>query len=150
MEESKETKFIPGFVTKFAVDKVQHTLTQEEYYNYHVMRGEWYEAYLPEVASDKWFTDLEADQKAIVLESFKEIADDLTKKRVIPEYTIRSNRSKYIYNMLYGDKPVSGQEAVNVVKQVFHEIILSELAKKQAEEEREKLLDAESTEAIGK
>lgn len=150
MEESKETKFIPGFVTKFAVDKVQHTLTQEEYYNYHVMRGAWYEAYLPEVASEEWFTDLEADQKAIVLESFKEIADDLTKKRVIPEYTIRSNRSKYIYNMLYGDKPVSGQEAVNVVKQVFHEIILSELAKKQAEEEREKLLDAESTEAIGK
>lgn len=148
MEESKETKFIPSFVTKFAVDKVQHTLSQEEYYNYHVMRGEWYETYLPEVASEEWFTDLEADEKAIVLEKFKDIADDLTKKRVIPEYSIRSNRSKYIYHMLYGDEPVSGQDAANVVKQVFHGIVLSELAKKQAEEEREKLLEAEASENI--
>lgn len=87
-------------------------------------------------------------RKAIVLEKFKDIADDLTKKRVIPEYSIRSNRSKYIYHMLYGDEPVSGQDAANVVKQVFHGIVLSELAKKQAEEEREKLLEAEASENI--
>lgn len=109
MEESKETKFIPGFVTKFNVNKKPHTLSQEEYYNYHVMRGEWYETYLPEVASEEWFTDLEADEQAIVLESFKDIADDLTKKRVIPEYDLRLKRSKYLYRMLYGDEPVSGQ-----------------------------------------
>lgn len=150
MEESKETKFIPGFVKKFTVDKVEHTLTQEEYYNYHVMRGEWYETYLPEIASEEWFTDLEADEKAIVLESFKKIADDLTKKRVIPEYDIHLNRSKYLYRMLYGDEPVSEQEAVNVVKQAFHGIVLTELAKKQAEEERAKLLEAEPAEDTGK
>lgn len=146
MEESKETKFIPGFVTKFNVNKKPHTLSQEEYYNYHVMRGEWYETYLPEVASEEWFTDLEADEQAIVLESFKDIADDLTKKRVIPEYDLRLKRSKYLYRMLYGDEPVSGQEAVNVVKQIFHGIALSELAKKQAAEERTKLLEAEPAE----
>ena len=146
MEESKETKFIPGFVTKFNVNKKPHTLSQEEYYNYHVMRGEWYETYLPEVASEEWFTDLEADEQAIVLESFKDIADDLTKKRVIPEYDLRLKRSKYLYRMLYGDEPVSGQEAVNVVKQIFHGIALSELAKKQAAEERTKLFEAEPAE----
>lgn len=69
------------------------------------MRGEWYETYLPEVASEEWFTDLEADEQAIVLESFKDIADDLTKKRVIPEYDLRLKRSKYLYRMLYGDEP---------------------------------------------
>lgn len=63
-----------------------------------------------------------------------------------PEYDLRLKRSKYLYRMLYGDEPVSGQEAVNVVKQIFHGIALSELAKKQAAEERTKLLEAEPAE----
>ncbi len=91
----ERTDFIPKYVTKIN----EHRLTHNEYYNFHVERGELYDAVIPHLNKQGWYRKCTAEQKAEILTAFKEAADKLTKKSFLPKgYSLNNKTLERIYN----------------------------------------------------
>ncbi len=105
VEAAQRTDVIPKYVSKVG----EHKLTHDEYFEFHEARGALYDEVIPYLAEQGWYNECSAGQKAEILKDFKEAADKLTKKRIVPSYNLNNKKLESIYA-----NGASAAEVVNI------------------------------------